>query len=238
MLSLPFSAPLLAIEASTTAGSVAVWRDGTLVGYESVRMGAGEDDSLFPAVLRALHGAQLSPRDLKAVVCGGGPGSFTSLRIAAALAKGIAHGSGAALYAVPSLLVAAASFEPFPTGAPGEGFVVHADAMRGERYALPVRRDAHGRLAPAGSLARIAAAGLVEAIPPQQRVAVLTSPWSDELPPITPHVRHLLRAGGEWREQPVSLETWEPEYGRLAEAQVKWEERFGMALPETPAIRA
>jgi tRNA threonylcarbamoyladenosine biosynthesis protein TsaB len=51
-------------------------------------------------------------------------------------------------------------------------------------------------------------------------------------------VRHLLRAGGEWRERPVSLETWEPEYGRLAEAQVKWEDRFGMALPETPAIRA
>jgi tRNA threonylcarbamoyladenosine biosynthesis protein TsaB len=30
----------------------------------------------------------------------------------------------------------------------------------------------------------------------------------------------------------VSLDGWEPEYGRLAEAQVKWEAEHGRELPE------
>ena len=30
---------------------------------------------------------------------------------------------------------------------------------------------------------------------------------------------------------PVSLESWEPNYGRLAEAQVKWELANGRVLP-------
>jgi tRNA threonylcarbamoyladenosine biosynthesis protein TsaB len=30
---------------------------------------------------------------------------------------------------------------------------------------------------------------------------------------------------------PVDLATWEPAYGRLAEAQVKWEREHGRALP-------
>jgi len=46
-----------------------------------------------------------------------------------------------------------------------------------------------------------------------------------------PHARGAARfvdalvAGG-----PVELESWEPDYGRLAEAQVKWEAAHGRAL--------
>lgn len=235
--SLSFSAPLLAIEASTTAGSVAVWCDGALVAHEAVVMGAGQDDRLFPAVQRVLGVARLSPRALEAVVCGAGPGSFTSLRIAAALAKGLAHGTNAALFAVPSLLLAAASIDPWPADVADGGWVLHADALRGERYVLPVYADTNGTVFIAGPLARVASAVLAETVPARRRAGVLSSPWTDELPVVTPGVQHLMRAGGAWREQAVSLETWEPEYGRLAEAQVKWEERFGMALPDTPAVR-
>jgi tRNA threonylcarbamoyladenosine biosynthesis protein TsaB len=237
VLSLSFSAPLLAIEASTTAGSVAVWCDGALVAHEAVLMGAGPDDRLFPAIQRVLHAARLEPRALETVVCGAGPGSFTSLRIAAALAKGLARGSGAALFAVPSLLIAVASINPWPAEAIDGGLVVHADALRGERYVLPVRTDASGLVCAAGPLARVAGAVLAESVPSYRRVGVLTSPFADEVPTVTPGVQHLARAGGAWREQPVSLDAWEPEYGRLAEAQVKWEERFGMALPDMPAVR-
>jgi tRNA threonylcarbamoyladenosine biosynthesis protein TsaB len=36
----------------------------------------------------------------------------------------------------------------------------------------------------------------------------------------------------EWgRLEPVALTSWEPEYGRLAEAQVVWERTHGQALP-------
>jgi tRNA threonylcarbamoyladenosine biosynthesis protein TsaB len=78
---------------------------------------------------------------------------------------------------------------------------------------------------------------LATSVPAPRRAGVLASPFTDEMPPVSPHIRHLLRASGSWRDQAVSLEAWEPEYGRLAEAQVKWEERFGMALPDTPAVR-
>jgi len=231
------SAPLLALEASTTAGSVAVWRDGSIIGHESVLMGAGQDDRLFPAIQRVLHAAQMPPRELITVVCGAGPGSFTSLRIAAALAKGLAHGVGARLFGVPSLLLAAAAVELPTDAAAGYGFVVHADALRGERYVLPVRALEDGSVAAAGPLARLSAEQLAATVPAARRIGVLTTPFADEPPPVTPHVQHLLRTSGAWREAPVSLDAWEPEYGRLAEAQVKWEERFGMPLPDTPAVR-
>jgi tRNA threonylcarbamoyladenosine biosynthesis protein TsaB len=78
---------------------------------------------------------------------------------------------------------------------------------------------------------------LAESVPGSRRTGVLHSPFADELTAVTPGVQHLPRAGGEWRERQVSLDAWEPEYGRLAEAQVKWEERFGMALPGMPAVR-
>ena len=41
--------------------------------------------------------------DPNRIVCGAGPGSFTSLRIAGSIAKGIAGGANRPLYAVPSM---------------------------------------------------------------------------------------------------------------------------------------
>jgi tRNA threonylcarbamoyladenosine biosynthesis protein TsaB len=33
------------------------------------------------------------------------------------------------------------------------------------------------------------------------------------------------------RDGPVDLASWEPDYGRLAEAQVRWERAHGRPLP-------
>lgn len=197
-------------------------------------MGAGQDDRLFPAMQRWLHDAGLRASDLRAVVCGAGPGSFTSLRIAASLAKGMAHGTGAALFAVPSLLLAGASATELSAGR----YVVHADALRHERYALPVRRRDDGTTAVAGPLGRVSVAQLCAEAPPEGRVAVLQSPLDDERHVVVPSLAALPLAGGAWRETPVSLADWEPVYGRVAEAQVKWEERHGSAFPDVPAVRA
>ncbi|GAB1341109.1 tRNA (adenosine(37)-N6)-threonylcarbamoyltransferase complex dimerization subunit type 1 TsaB [Gemmatimonas sp.] len=234
MLPLSFSDPLLAVEASTIAGSVALWREGTLVGAESVPMGAGRADQLFPAMQRLLAVAELHPRQLKGLVCGAGPGSFTSLRIAASLAKGLAHGARCPLYAVPSLLLAAAAAKDVPPGP----YVLHADALRFERYAQAVVQRPDGVWEVAGPLARMANESLrIDALP-ARRIAVLASPFADELHVATPDIALLTRLAGTWRDAPVPLESWEPTYGRLAEAQVKWEERAGLPLPETPAVRS
>lgn len=221
--------PVLAIEASTVVGSVALFREGQLLADAEVPMGVGRSDGLFPTITALLGAAGLVPSALGAVVCGAGPGSFTSLRIAAALAKGIAHGASRPLYAVPSLLLAAASL---PAEATAGAYVVHADALRGERYVLPVRRHPDGSVEVLGAVSRVAVTALAEQTSLAQRVAV-GAPL-EALPGVhvvTPLCRNLPLAMGAWRDRAVDLATWEPAYGRLAEAQVKWEASHGVALP-------
>ncbi len=152
---------LLVLEASTSAGSVAIVRDGQLFAHGSVAMGASRDDLLFPAAQRLLAECDIMPMALAGIVCGAGPGSFTSLRIAGSLAKGLAHGGGVSLYAVPSLLLALAMIvregEAAVGGASSPGdWVVHGDALRGERYALRARVDGHRRVIALGSVQRVA----------------------------------------------------------------------------------
>jgi tRNA threonylcarbamoyladenosine biosynthesis protein TsaB len=231
VLSLSGVHPVLALEASTVAGSVALFVEGRLMASADVPMGFGRSDGLFPALSALLAEASVAPAALAAVVCGAGPGSFTSLRIAAALAKGLAHGASLPLYAVPSLLLAAASLPP--EAAPGE-YLMHGDALRGERYLLRVRRHADGTVVPVDDVSRVTTSWLLEHSGAAQRVAV-GAPL-EAVPgayTVFPHGRHLPLAHGAWRDAPVDLATWEPAYGRLAEAQVKWEASHGMALPSS-----
>ena len=52
-----------------------------------------------------------------------------------------------------------------------------------------------------------------------------------------PHARGALVVAGAWDALPsLALDAWEPTYGRLAEAQVKWEAAHGRALPASPAV--
>jgi len=216
------------VEAATAQGSVALLGGGLASRVRVVTMGVGREDQLFPAMQSLLAEAGIAPSDLEAVVCGAGPGSFTSLRIAASLAKGLAHGTGCPLYAVSSLLLAAAAL---PDDTPAGRYLVHADALRGERYVQPVMRRADGRVELAGPLSRVATEGLLANSTPEERVAV-----GAELPDMPsrmalwPEAGQVMRAVGAWREAPVSLSDWEPEYGRIAEAQVKWEASHGISL--------
>lgn len=224
----PLDGLILVLEASTTAGSVALLEGDRILAERSVPMGAGQSDGLFPAVQDVLRDIGLRPSALHALVCGDGPGSFTSLRIAASLIKGLGYGCGLPLYGVPSMLLAAAALPASITG----DLVLHADALRGERYVLPVRRMSSGRAAAAGPAARMAISELLTQTQQTQRVAVVTAP--EDLPgvaTVVPRAALLPHVDGAWRERPVDLASWEPQYGRLAEAQVKWEASHGRALP-------
>jgi tRNA threonylcarbamoyladenosine biosynthesis protein TsaB len=231
----PFAFPLLVIEAATAAGSVALLIDEGEREVQSVPMGVTREDGILPAVaaLCAAHGIRVA--ELRGVVCGAGPGSFTSLRIAASIAKGIAHANGAPLYAVPSLLLAAAAI-----GGPGE-YLVHSEAMRGERFVQQLRVDAHGRVHAVGDVARCtmdalherAAAGGTGAgeHTALRTVAVVASPDAErEFAIVAPDASRVMQVQG-WDDAPVDLHAWEPDYGRLAEAQVKWESAHGRPLP-------
>lgn len=228
----PSSRLTLVIEASTSAGSVAAFRGDRLVAQASASMGASRDDALFPAVQAVLDAAREGSGGINTVadslaeiVCGDGPGSFTSLRIAAAVAKGLAQASGARVYAVPSLLLAAAGY-----GHPGR-YLVHGDALRGERYALRVVIDETLTVRADGSVERVAVDALERLADGRPSLAVSGSSTTEAGPALVPNAAHLLHIA-DWRARgEVDLATWEPAYGRLAEAQVKWEATHARALP-------
>ena len=217
----------LALDASTYVGTIAVLRDRALVGEGEAVMRGEHEERLMPAVVATLGEAGCSVRDVGRVICGAGPGSFTSLRIAGAIAKGIVMGNGDrsnGLYAVSSLsLIVAARAPQLEAGK----WLALLDAMRGERYAALYEVD------DAGGVREIESLGLVREENVASECARLgaraTGPR--EMIEAAPHARgvvalldSILAAG------PVSLDAWEPDYGRLAEAQVRWEAAHGRAL--------
>jgi tRNA threonylcarbamoyladenosine biosynthesis protein TsaB len=112
---LTVTAPLvLAVETSTPVGSVALGRNGQTLAEIVLGADTRHAEALLPAVGELLIARGLSARDLGAIVVGGGPGSFTGLRIAAATAKGFAHALPVPLFAYSGLLAAAASCAHLP----------------------------------------------------------------------------------------------------------------------------
>ena len=215
----------LVLEASTYAGSVALLDGRTLLGERSVAMRGKEHEALMPAVAELLGECGRSAREIERVVCGAGPGSFTSLRFAGAIAKGIALASGAALVPVSSLALLVASREPLVTGR----YIATADAMRGERYAQEFAVAADGAISAVGGVSLILSA--TAGARADARGAVALGPIGPGVELAAPLARgaafltNMIDAA-----RPADLAAWEPGYGRLAEAQVKWEAEHGRPL--------
>ena len=123
----------LALDTSTPVGSVAIGRDGEVLAESLLRVRATHSEVVLPEIDRLLTGCGLGASDLQAVVVGGGPGSFTGVRIAASLAKGMCHARGLELFSFSSLAAVAA-------GAGCERPVCAMfDARRGQVYAAGYR---------------------------------------------------------------------------------------------------
>jgi tRNA threonylcarbamoyladenosine biosynthesis protein TsaB len=93
---------LLAIDTSTESASVALSINGEL---RSEEQGAQRSHArlLLPMIEQLLTEAQVSLSQLDGIVYGRGPGSFTGLRIACSVAKGLAYAQDLPLYPVSSL---------------------------------------------------------------------------------------------------------------------------------------
>jgi tRNA threonylcarbamoyladenosine biosynthesis protein TsaB len=102
------SAFVLGVETSTPVGSVALGRAGLVLAEIVLGANTRHAEALLPAVEQILKTNRISTRELGAIVVGGGPGSFTGLRIAAATAKGLVHALSIPLYAYSGLLATAA----------------------------------------------------------------------------------------------------------------------------------
>ena len=109
---------LLAFDTSTDHISIAVTRpvDGVAqVWQHSGAGGAQASSSLIPAIEALMAQAGLRYDALDAIAFGQGPGSFTGLRTACAVAQGLAFGAGIPVLPVDTLLMVAeqARFEHF-----------------------------------------------------------------------------------------------------------------------------
>lgn len=177
--------------------------------------------TLLTLMDEVLLARETSAAALQGVIIADGPGSFTGLRVAAAVAKGLHDALRLPVY-VGSTLAARA------VGALNSGdgrAVVLSDALRGDVYRAEyqiVEGRFHELVAPA-IVARASVA------PPPD--GTITVPGDVEVDARWLLALHAL-AGGT--TAPESLSAWAPLYGRPAKAQASWEREHGRPL-ENPA---
>lgn len=198
--------------------------------------------ALLPLVGELLAEAGLALAEVNALAIADGPGSFTGLRVGAAVAKALARTHpGLAVWSASTLMVRAAGISA-PHGA---RILVVTSALRGELYAASYRLDLPSRvetLTPPGLATPESLQGqtpdLLVADAPEKTVDRLGDQFGVPLvrgPPSLPSATALLTlidvSGGATRI--VDLDGWEPYYGRPAEAQVRWESAHGRELPDS-----
>lgn len=222
----------LAIEGATYEGSVALLRDSEVVAERTLRAEDGGSpragrggERLMPAVAECLGEAGVGRGEIARIVCGSGPGSFTSLRVAGSVAKGLAAGYGVELYVVSSLLLTASGAQPsLPIGE----YVSVLDAMRGEIFAARIAIRPGGAAIQSEPPMLISAEQLGDLTVREPALRIIGPGRQIDAHPhargVAPILASIIDAG------PVNLATWEPDYGRLAEAQVRWEAAHGRPL--------
>jgi tRNA threonylcarbamoyladenosine biosynthesis protein TsaB len=183
------------------------------------------------------------PPEIGRVITGDGPGSFTGLRVAAAVAKALTWQRAIEWQVASSLLVRAAAHAP----AGGGVVLALSDALRGELYAGYWRIDGTDvvqlGMAPRALRpdALVPGVDVVVGTIPSALVAAVTQATGCE--PIIgetalPDARTLLalallRGGTTIVADPAS---WQPEYGRPAETQAVWERNHGRNLPAASSV--
>ncbi len=138
----------LAFDTSTDVLSLAVAR-GDRVWTQTLPGGAQSSSGLIPAVLAMLAEADMPFASLTAIVFGRGPGSFTGLRTACAVAQGLAFGADVPVLPVDTLLAVAeeARWQRVQGGAADADLsvLVMLDARMDEVYSAAYQWSASGQ---------------------------------------------------------------------------------------------
>ncbi len=233
----------LALDSAWEFGSVALGRPGETLVEDTMRQTRQHASALVPMIEAVLARAGIELAALSGVVIGDGPGSFTGLRIGASVAKALVDSRGMELWTAPSLMAMARA----ASSDPGAAVLPIADALRGDLYSGLYRFDPDRVVT-----LRHAAARRPDAITstfPVPDVMVGEAPetalhtllaWAGcpMAPPSSRGAAALLDLialpGGARRIPPSEVSGWEPEYGRPAEAQAKWEQTHGRPLADPP----
>ena len=144
----PDAPALVCVEASTQRLHLACAHRGRVQTLD-LDGGAQASRTLLPSLNQLLAGAHLAWSEVDAVAFGQGPGAFTGLRTACAVAQGLALGAGCEVLALDTLMVVAqAAYTQLlqagghtPDSLDGACFWVLQDARMDELYVAAYRRQ-------------------------------------------------------------------------------------------------
>lgn len=223
------SAPwLLLWETSGRAGFVALAHGAQLRGVRLLDESRRQGRDLAPAVADLLRAEGRRPADVKAVVVGRGPGSYTGLRVGIISAKAFAYATGCALVAVDTFAVVAHQAPPDV-----DRVDVLADAQQDRVYVQPFARAPDGWR----SLASLAICKFDDWLALRDPATWVSGPglyrWAPRLPAGTrvlspglwgPTPDALLMVGLELYQAGQVADAWslEPLYLRPSSAEEQW----------------
>jgi len=194
---------ILAADTSLPLLSVALLRDDTLLGAVALEGKGSRNEKLLPAVDWLLTESGIDRREVELFAVTRGPGSFTGVRIGLATMRGMAMALGKPLCAMSTHEAIALGEEPVH---PRQRTLIYDDGGRGEWYLSMFEGDAES-LAP-----RLATTAERDALAHDGNVAAGCAR----------RARALELAGASERYRDVT-----PIYVRLAEAEVKLQQRSG-----------
>lgn len=148
---------ILAVETSSRVGSVALAHGAELMGEAVFSAPLRHSSEVFPMISRLLRDFGHTADNIGQVYITTGPGSFTGLRIAVALAKTMHLANAVNIVTVDSLDVIAANLVDASTtstdhniGQPGglDRIATVLDAKRGQFFVAAYERVTHGRPRP------------------------------------------------------------------------------------------
>lgn len=233
----------VALDTASDRLSLAAERAGSAPIAENVDGVRRHAAELLPALDRLLARLRVTAHDIGEVVVADGPGSFTGLRVGATVAKALVAARGVRLWRAPALLARVVA-----AGGPEGTLVVGvSDALRGEVFAAAWRLEGRditlvlppGARSPAALRAALPAPDAVVGYVPGPLRAELRG-WTarvqlDQLADARALLALVGRPGGA--EPVTDPAAWEPEYGRPAEAQARWEAAHGRSLPHSSGAR-
>lgn len=129
---------ILAFDSTAKAASVAVCDDERLLGLYNIDNGLTQSELLLPMAENLLSSLKLSFSDVELLCAANGPGSFTGVRIGAALVKGIAFGRDIPCVSVSTLEELCENITPLTSI-----LVPCMDARRGQLYTAIFKSDGH-----------------------------------------------------------------------------------------------
>jgi tRNA threonylcarbamoyladenosine biosynthesis protein TsaB len=149
---------LLCLDSSCATARVAAIDVAVTVLFSASATADRLSGHVLPLCARALEAVGLRPAALTGIACGGGPGSFTGLRVGLAVAKGLALPTNVPLY-LPSSL-AALAVDLLPALGAERVAVPCLDAGKGEVYVAAFVADSERLVREVVPVARIAGASL------------------------------------------------------------------------------